>query len=545
MATSFIFDGKRVDRPGVYGKVESGVNNPRLALDSGTVLIIDKDATSFHGNGSGVAGQLKNGKDSFYTFTNIASFQRWIGGGLWYDLIEPLFRPFGSNINGASNVMYVRALTTTAATNTLAFTNGTITLQAKNEGVSGNGVLSSTKLTRGYSVRLEAGVNDAAKFIFKMYRGSFTGLDSSNQAYNGISEVDSNPLLIAQSTEVATLEELVEWMQNDSLFVGNFNITAGATVTGAIVTADVTAFTAHQLFAGGTSVYDTARISDILTAIADVDVNFILTADQGANATSVDNNKILTAIEDTMKDPALLFVGGGSTSGTFTSQSVAAANALNSQYAHVVHGGCFVSNPGDLVNPLKEKDALYKAALVVGRLAGLDPQTPGTFKGVNIAGESHSLTDEEVSIGLREGVLMTRFVPELQFNAIVQAINTLQLNTFVVNSDGTSHQISLVRIVRQLLRGMKVQAVLDLLGDQVNGPNRNTLDRETVRVWVKNYLKGIEATNTVDNLIISSRDVTVEIVQDAYSVTFGIEPNYEVNKIFITARILDDTAGLS
>ena len=255
--------------------------------------------------------------------------------------------------------------------------------------------------------------------------------------------------------------------------------------------------------------------------------------------------KIGVSIDTDQNDPSMLIVGGGATSGTFVSQSVAAAAAYNSQNVVVVHGGMYISAPGDLVNPLKLKDPLYKAALVTGRLAGLDPQTPATFKGLSIAGEAHSLTDEEVSIGLKAGVLMTRFSSELQFIAIVQGINTIQLNQFVVNSDGSSHQISLVRILRQLLRGMKQQAVVDLLGDQVSGPNRNTIDSETVRVWVVNYLKDAEATNTVDNLIISSRDVTVAVVSDAYEVTFGVEPNYEVNKIFLTARILDDTGGLS
>jgi hypothetical protein len=545
MATTFIFGGKKIDKPGVYGKVESGVNNPRLTIDSGTVLIIDKDATSIHGNGAGVAGEAASGKDSFYTFENISTFQTWLGGGKWYDMAVPIFRPFGSNINGASNIVYVRALTTVAATMAFAFTNGTVTFKAKNEGISGNGAESTSTLTKGYAITIQAGVNDAAKFIVKFWRGSFAGLDSDSKSYNGIAEADSNPILIAQSSEEDAIEDIITWAQNDAAFVNNFTISAGESTTGAIIAGDLTALAGNNLFAGGTSAYDTARVTEILTAIKDVDINFILTEDQGANATSVDNLKIAVSIDTEQKDPPMLIVGGASTSGTFLTQSVAAAQSYNSQNVVVVHGGCYISAPGDLVNPLKLKDSLYKAALVAGRLAGLDPQTPPTFKGLSIAGEAHSLTDEEVSIGLREGVLMTRYSPELQFIAIVQGINTIQLNTFVVNSDGSSHQISLVRILRQLLRGMKAQAVVDLLGDQVAGPNRNTIDSETVRVWVVNYLKDVEATNTVDNLIISSRDVTVNVVSDAYEVTFGVEPNYEVNKIFLTARILDDTGGLS
>lgn len=545
MATKFIFGGKKIQQPGVYGKVESGVNNPRLAIGSGTVLIIDKDDTSIHGNGAGVVGEAATGKDSFYSFDSVSKFQTWVGGGLWYDLAVPIFRPFGSNINGATNVVYVRAITTVAATMAFALSNGTVTFKALNEGVPGNGAEVTSVLTRGYAITIQAGTNDAAKFIVKFWRGTFSGLDEENVPYNKIAEADSKPTLIVQSSEVDTIEDLIADLQNDIAFVNNFEISAGAGSTGAIVAGDLTTLSGNNLFSGGTSTYDTARVTEILTAIKDVDINFILTSDFAANATSVDNLKVATYIDTEMNDPAMLIVGGATESGNFSSQSIAAAAAYNSQNVVVVHGGCYISNPGDLVNPLKKKNSLYKAALVTGRIAGLTPQTPPTFKGLSIAGEVHSLTDEEVNLGLDAGVLMTRYSPEVQFNVIVQGVNTIQLNDFVVNSDGSSHQISLVRILRQLLRGMKAQAVVDLLGDQVSGPNRNTIDSETVRVWVTNYLKDVEATNTVDNLIISSRDVTVEVVSDAYEVTFGVEPNYEVNKIFITARILDDTGGLS
>jgi hypothetical protein len=547
MATSFIFGGKKVDKPGVFGTVESGVNNPRLELDSGTVLIIDKDPLSVHGNGAGIAGEATTGKDSFYTFTSITQFQKWIGGGQWYDMAVPLFRPFGSKINGASNIVYTRALTTVAATAVLAIaSNPTLEFGLLNEGISGNGVEGATDLlTKGYAITLTAGVNDPAKFIMKFWRGSFVGNDSNGNSYNNIAEVDTSPTLIAQSSEEDTVEGMLLWAVNDIDFVNNFTIVTGAAFTGAIVAGDLTTLLGNNLFSGGTSAYDTAQVTAALTAIKDVNINFILMEDQAGNATSVDANKIAAYLDTEMNDPAMYVIGGGATSGTFASQSVAAATAHNSQNVVVVHGGCYVSNPGDLVNPLRLKDALYKAALVTGRLAGLDPQTPPTFKGISISGEAHSLTDQEVSIGLDAGVLMTKYAPELEFFSIVQGVNTVQLNTFVVNSDGSTHQISLVRIMRELLAGMKKQAILDLLGNQVSGPNRNTIDSETVRVWVVNYLKDVEATNTVDNLIISSSDVTVEIDSDAYKIQFGINPNYEVNKIFLTARILDDTSGLS
>lgn len=539
--STFIFNGRKISIPGVYAEIKSGVNNPLLDLLSGNVLIIDKDATSVHGNGSGIAGEFQSGKQSLYFSNSLSSFRQFVGGGFAWDIAQPLFRPFGSGAQGASNVYYARALTTTAASLSLAFDAGTLVFKVKNEGVSGNGALTGTVLTKGYSARLEAGSQDSTKYVLKFFRGTFKGNDpNSGQAYDDIAEADTVPELISRSPELSTLEEIVAWTLEDNTFIDNFVLTTGNTETGAIIAADLTGFSSHQVFAGGTSTYATERITDILNAIKDMNINFIITTDIGANAGSVDNVKIATFLDTEMPDPATLIVGGGKSAATFSTQSIAAAATFNSQNVIVVHGECNITN---IKSPtgVRLKSVLYKVALVTGRLAGLDPQIPLTYKGIDIAGEAHDLSSDEKAQAINGGVLATAFSTELGFYTVVQGVNTIQNNTNVVNSDGTSSSISVVRIAKQLIKELKINAIIDLLGDQQNGPNRNTLDSETVRVWVSNYLKSQEASFTEDDLIIDSRDVTVEIDQDAYKVSFGFTPNYEVNKIFITARILDDS----
>lgn len=537
----FIFDGKEIVEPGFYSEVRSGVVNPPIALPYGNVLIIDKDATSFHGNGASIAGQLQEGKAAIKSFGTIPSLRRHLGGGVFWDLAQPLFRPFGSGSSGASRVYYIRALTTTAAQLTITFdTEDTLTLRVKNEGLSGNGVLTSDTLTRGYGVTLTAGVNDPSKFVFRAWRGTFTGIDPVTQnPYDNIPEEDTVPELLARSPEVAKIEELILWMNTDSRFLDNFQIVSGDSSTGDLVSDDIIAIPA--LFAGGTSVYATARINEVLTAIKGMNINYILTTDIGSDATSVDNTKIATFLDTEMPYPATLVIGGGETRATFITQSIAAAAYYNSQNVNIIHSGCSLR---DVKSPtgLRDKNVLYKAALYIGREAGLPPQTPMTYKGLDIAADKHELDDDERKAAIRGGVISTVWDDALNMFRVLQGVNTIQDNKFVVNSQGTSPSTSVVRIIKQLLKEMALNAVVDLLGDQQVGPNRATLDPDTVRAWVVGFLKRREATSTEDNLIIDSSDVVVLPEQDAYRVTFAFTPNYEVNKIFVTATIIDSAA---
>ncbi len=128
---------------------------------------------------------------------------------------------------------------------------------------------------------------------------------------------------------------------------------------------------------------------------------------------------------------------------------------------------------------------------------------------------------------------------ELGAFVITQGINTLQQNAHLVNEDGKSHSWQLMRIAAQLNKEIEINSKVQLLGNQAYGPNRATLTPEVVQEWTRSYLRRQTVTATQDNLILSFQDVTVTINQDAYHITYSFEPNFEVNKLFVTGLIID------
>ena len=542
MATKFNFNGKLVSLPGVYSKIESGVNNPPLNLSYGNVVIVDSDATSNYGGGAGVNGTLENGEGSIYGFDNIKDLQNFVGGGKIWDIASPLFRPFGSGSAGVSNLYVIRALTTVAALQTLSFaTGGDVVFKAKYEGLVGNGVEGvASQLTQGFGWTMEAGVIDTAKFVFKFWRGTYKGIDSESLILDGIAVADSDPILVATSDEVSALSELVAWANGDFDFGNHFTVDGTGITADTIVVGDLTATSGNQLFAGGSQTGATTDLDDALTAIAKLDYTFIMSLDGGADSAGADNIKLQFHIEGAAKYQKYLMVGAGADKSKFVSESIAAAATFDSNRVIVVHGACQVR---DVLGSggLRTKDSVHKTAFVLGRTCGLAPQIPITFKGIGIAGEIHKLTDKERVQALDAGVLTTYFESEVAGGifAITQGINSLQDNRFVVNTNGTSHLVSLERIAAQLNKEIEVNAKNILLGNQQAGPNRSTLSPEIVQEWTENYLRTKEATSTADNLILSFRDVTVSIVQDAYKVGYSFVPNFEVNKLFVTGLIID------
>lgn len=251
---------------------------------------------------------------------------------------------------------------------------------------------------------------------------------------------------------------------------------------------------------------------------------------------SADNLKLLYHIESEARYEKFLVVAGGDDKNTYAAQTKAPAIAYNSHKVIMVHGGIF-----DYVGstPMQQKSALYKAAYVLGRVAGLAPQTPPTFKALGYSGEVHKMSDNERTDALKSGVLTTYYDSELTSFVITQGINTLQQNQNIVNENGTSHLWSLMRIFAQLNKEIEVNSKIDLLANQTQGPNRSTLSPQVVVDWTKSFLKRKEATATQDNLILSFQDVTVQVKQDAYCINYAAVPNYEVNKLFFTGLILD------
>jgi len=338
------------------------------------------------------------------------------------------------------------------------------------------------------------------------------------------------------------LSELVAWSLTDYAFNNYFIPADGTGITAdTIVVGDLAANTGNQLFAGGTASAATTDFDAAMAAIQELDYTFILSLESGANVASTDNIKLQYHIENDAKYQKYLVVGGSDDKTGFATNSIAAAATYNSNRVMVVHGGCYIADRSVGANGLRQKNSLYKAAFVLGRTCGLEPQIPITFKGIGIAGEVHKLTNTERETALDAGVITTYFEPEIAGGifAITQGVNTLQNNDFIVNSDGTSHLVSVERIAAQLNKEIEINAKNTLLGNQTAGPNRSTLSLEVVSEWVENYLRRKEATPTQDNLILSFQDITVAIKQDAYCINYAFVPNFEVNKLFVTGLIID------
>lgn len=544
MATSFNFNGQTIDIPGSYSTIKSGMKNPPVELSFGNILVIDTGSGAGYGGGAGVAGEFSQGKDSIYEFDNIADFRDFAKGGLWWLLGQPLFRPSGLGVNGISKISYIKAASTTAARMSFHFADADVSVSRStfsefliavtDEGLIGNGELVSGNLTKGFAAKLSAGVIDTDAFVLTFYRGTYKGLDQNNLPFDGINEANSTPLVVAKSPEFTNASELASWMKTDFLFNKHFKLISDPVIvgTGELSAADIVTYGSYNLASGGTESYVSAQyLTDVLTAVVDLDINFIFADQYGANAQSAQNYQILSHIVEDSKFKPELYVAGGDDINTFESISLATAVYYDNDAVTVVHGAVKKQSQ----QGMRIYNSMYHAAAVLGREAGQEPQVPLTFKSLDFDGMTHSLNDKEVKKALKKGVVVTR----LEGNSfdIVKGINTLQENTFLVNDDGTTHSKQMKRIARQLNKEIIVEAKRMLLKDP-NGVNRNTLSEVDVKAWLIGYLKLKTATVENDNLILSFQDIVVTRQQDGYFINYKFVPNSEISFLFFTGLII-------
>lgn len=544
MATTFNFNGQTVIIPGSYSTIKSGMKNPPIELSFGNILIIDRGSGAGYGGGAGVAGQYSQGKDSIYEFDNIADFRDFAKGGLWWLLAQPLFRPDGLGTNGVSKISYIKAAQTVAAQMSFHFADADLSVSRStfsefliavtDEGLIGNGELSSGNLTKGFAAKLSAGTIDTSSFVLTFYRGTYKGLDQNNLPFDGISEANSIPLVVAKSPEFTTAAELAAWMKVDYLFNKHFKLVSDPVIvgTGELSPADITTYGDYTLASGGTETYvSTQYLTDVLSAVVDLDINFIFADQYGANAQSASNYEILAHIINDSKFKPELYIAGGNDVNDFESISLATAVYYDNDAVTVVHGAVKKQSQ----QGMRIYNSMYHAAAVLGREAGQEPQVPLTFKSLDFDGMTHSLNDKEVTKALKKGVVVTR----LEGNSfdIVKGINTLQENTFLVNDNGTTHSKQMKRIARQLNKEIIVESKRMLLKDP-NGVNRNTLSEVDVKAWLIGYLKLKTATLENDNLILSFQDIIVTRQQDGYFISYKFVPNSEISFLFFTGLII-------
>ncbi len=543
MATSFSFDGQIKKIPGSYSTIKSGIKNPPVALPYGNVLVIDTGSGAGYGGGAGVDGELSNGKASIYNFDNISDYRDFQKGGLWWLLGQPLFRPAGLGVNGISRISVIKAATTKAAilsydfNDTQQSTSGgsgtNITIKVTDEGLIGNGTLSSGILIKGFAGKLSAGTIDPTKFILTFYRGTYKGLDQNNLPFDGITSDNSVALIIAKSPECSTFQQLVDWMGYSADFNKHFKlISTSDNLLYAPTAADYNYYADYNLATGGTESYASAALlTSVLTAVQDLDINFILSDKYGVNAISDDNDTILDSIIEDSKFKPELYIAAGNDVNDFQSTSIAAAAHFNNDSTTIVHGSIYKQSK----QGLRTYNSLYHAAAMVGREAGLAPQIPITFKNLDFDGMVHQLNDKEVTKALDAGVVVTRL--EAGTFDIIKGINSLQTNTFLLNEDGTTHSKQLKRIERQLNNEIRIQSRADLL-KAPNGVNRNTLGPEDLKAWLIKYLKTKLAKPDADNLILSFQDIVIERRSDGYFVNYKFEPNTEISFLFSTGLMI-------
>ena len=547
MATVFNFNGEEVIIPGTRSRLVSGVTNQPQNLSYATCLVIDTGSGADYGYAAGINGEFAEGKDSIYEFTDMADWQNAVGGGLWWLLAKPLFKPAGFGIQGVSKILYARAADTTAASLTHTFlgdgtvsvstvspNGGVINLKVKYEGVCGNGSQINDEVSRGFGVTMHSGIDDTAKFVLKFWRGTYKGLDENSLPFDGISEADALHQLLFTSLEFDNISTLITWMTDDFDFNQIFSLTSSTVVgDGTVDEFDLSDWgSTPKLFAGGTETFNSQALADVLEQVADMDFSFIFADKFGVDSQHANNYQIGTFANNSIYKPEVYIASGSLKADFATSKSDCAY--YDNENVSVVHGGCKIN--GQTPSGYRQYGSYYKAALILGREAGRPPQVPITLKNVAINAEVHPLSEKEVKQALKAGLLVTWYDGGLF--VVVKGVNSLQKNTYLLNEEGTTHSKQLRRIGRQLNKEIIINSKKQLL-EQEDGPNRNTLSEAEVKTWLFGFLKQKTATAQIDNLIISQRNINVTRNQDAYNVTYEVVINTEISFILFTGTIVD------
>lgn len=553
MATSVYFNGKLRTLPGAYSTITSGDSSASRSLDYGTVLIIDTGVYGAgFGGGAGINGEGAQGLDAIYEFDDLTTFRNFVKGGMYWKCAEALWKPDPSNADavGISKLLFVRACTTKAAKMTFTATGGganggTFVIRTIDEGLNANGVTEEidgvTYLKNGYAFTTEAGSENPEAIVLKLWQGTFTGLykdpvTNVELSYNELTVEQSNPNLVCESPECATLAELIYWAQTDENFGARFVLDDATAVkgTGEMNASDVTE--GYQLAAGGTETYTpTTDLESVLSQIADVDYNIVMTDQIGANAMSAANKAIISHRNLDAKFDKFVFIGAYDKRANFET-SLAIAKQANNAYVCVVHGG--IGTASDMVaSRVRWWGVFYNLCQVVGRTCGKPPYVPITNK--TIGGDKLQMipNETEQTKALKAGLIIVSNNPYLKRFVILQGVTTLQDNTLLFNKKGLSFSLQFMRCIAQLNKECVVNAEIDLLADE-NGVNINTLSKGALETWTINFLQTRVATENQDNLISKFQNVVANKEQDYYRVTYEVMINNEVTKIFFTGFLL-------
>jgi len=400
-----------------------------------------------------------------------------------------------------------------------------------------SGYVAGTQVATGYGSTLRIGDEDPLKYILSIYEGTFAGYNENGSSINQLTATQSAPVLVTESVEFSNIDTLIQWMLNDFTFNKLFEIDPDYVIrgTGVIASGDFTTNDDLKLASGGTSVYNSTDLDKVLEDVRELQNTFFLTDCYGDDAKGTENLKVVNAIQTNSEFDRFLVIGGGKDETKFdvdTNSSIEIAKFYNSTSVIVVHSGETRFN--SFTNKKEKMSSIYHAACFVGRLGGLEPQVPATFKALKIQEFNHPLGLKQREKALKYGVIHNRTVPGIG-NVTNQAINTLQNNSQLVNPDGSSPEISIMRIGAQLNK----ELILNMRPLFV-GNNWGKASPADVKTYVEGYLFGRTVTTNEDNLILSFKNVTVRLIEDYYDIKYGFVPNGPLNKLFVTGFMLDN-----
>lgn len=539
MPKAITFNGKTVIEPGAYTRTVGGETNAPDAASFGNVLIIDTGSMAGYGWRAGINGQREQGIKSVYTFESLDEFRQAMGGGIMWHASRWLFKPKKDlTFKGVDKVHFVQAATTTYANTLYTFTGGvgnggTFKVKTMAEGLSANGVLNGSELVTGFSMLMVAGIVDTAKFKIQFYRGAYKGVDFNSVPFDNVSLADAGdaPELLVESIEFNQLADLYAWAISNETFNTwfEFDATSAVAGTGVVDAADLAANLTFKLFAGATEVYGSADYTDVFRAIKELDYTFVLSDQYEANANNIKNTQLLSHIILESEFKRFLVIGGGAGSTNFTAAggSIPVAEALDSELVHVVHSRVKVKETA-LIGGLRTLPSLHHAAAYLGLVAGGEPQVPATWKALDIDEVVHELNQTQRETALKAGVIHERFINGIGL-VINQDINTKQENEQDIYENGTSPHGSIMRIAAFLEKDL----TMDLRSKFV-GSNANLASPADVISAIETNLLSKVASKTDDNIILSFKNIKVNLVGSDYKIEFGFTPNGPVNRLFIT-----------
>ena len=539
MATQYFFGGKVVKLPGAYSEIKAQVASPNNPASYGKVLIVDTGSNTGWGGGSGVSGELNQGKNSVYVFNSPEEMKAFVKGGKWYNLADNLFKPSKSaDTVGVSQVIWISAKQTTAASFDLVFLDleVTLTIKCKDEGTFSNGILTNSILSKGYAMTAHVGVKDPTKIFFKFWVSTYTGVSLDNLPFNEVKVDQASPEVVAISPEVSKVDDLVNWMNSDYNFGLGFSLDSVVGVGQSIGSTDISSLVAsgNLLFSGGTETYGNQDLESALDAVKVKDSSFCFFDKEGSDLLRATATRLQYFCQTEAKFKKQLVTAGGSTRTEFTTVSVAASTLFNSDSVLTIHGS--VKRLSSLTSTkTRSWSAMTHAALILGRIAGCSPEVPATWKEIDIQGLDYELSEKELESCLDSGILTTYWDEELERYCILKGVNTLQNNQNQVNPDGTTPAIQIKRIELQINKELVLDCKKELCS-QRNGVNVLTVSEEFLADWTIIKLK----QKADRGLIVSYDSVNVERQGDAYFTSYRFQANEEINFFFFTGFLVEN-----